>query len=228
MTPDAVFPSRAGMVNGDTCHGPIHLSQDIHKIKREHSHRIFRPTFGRLGLAASLRVCCSKVSIPPKAVPTMTPILPGLSSVSGVSPTPPSLSACRAAATARWVKRSFDLTFLGLIKKSFGSNISAGTSLAIVQGIADASKRFTVSTLDFPSRQDLKKSSWPIPQPLMTPSPVTTTLAFSLMWSCVEDARGADVLPDTAMEKASAWWLKTIKRAAVNFIFGLFLKVFRQ
>ena len=73
-------------------------------------------TFGRSGFLASFKVSCSNVSIPPNADPTMTPIFSGFSNVSGVSPCPASFRACLAAATAKCVYRSFDRTFLELVK----------------------------------------------------------------------------------------------------------------
>ena len=43
----------------------------------------------------------------------------------------------------------------------------------------DASNLVTFPKLDLPSTQAWKKSSWPIPHPLMTPRPVTTTRRLS-------------------------------------------------
>ncbi len=182
-------------------------------------------TLGRSGFLASLRVCSSKVSIPPKAVPTMTPIFSGFSNVSEVSPSFASLRACLAAATAKWVKRSLVLMFLGLLKKSAGSKISSGTSLAIWHGMYCASNRFTVSTLDFPSRQASKKASWPTPHPLTTPSPVTTTRTASpsaLAASSVDADRTGDLEVVENPHVEALWLARHIsKRLLESFIFDV-------
>lgn len=93
-----------------------------------------RLTLGRSGLECNFNTSRSNVSIPPNALPTNTPHRSGCTSVSGVSPNLASLSANRAAATAKCVNRSLLLAFLGLVKCSSGLNNSSGTSDPILHG----------------------------------------------------------------------------------------------
>mmetsp|Transcript_34921 Transcript_34921/g.68754 ORF Transcript_34921/g.68754 Transcript_34921/m.68754 type:complete len:240 (-) Transcript_34921:33-752(-) len=146
ITPLAVLPRSAGMVKGDTR--------------------------GRSGLAASFSVSRSKVSMPPNAVPTMQPMRSGEGSSSGTSA---SRRAIFAAATAKWVNRSLDLTFFTLVKYSFGSKSSSDTSLAMEHVMYWASNRDTGPSDDVPSTHARKKFSCPMPAPDTTPRPVTTT-----------------------------------------------------
>lgn len=82
MMPEAVLPSRPGIVNGETRRGPF---------------------------SASLAASASNVPIPPKAEPTITPIRERSQLASSI---PACVTAMRAAATAKWVYLSFCLTDL--------------------------------------------------------------------------------------------------------------------
>lgn len=71
-----------------------------------------------------------------------------------------------------------------------------------------------------PSMQFWKKSPWPMPQPLITPRPVTTTRFFSALRD-VDDAREVDVTTDAVRRvKPLAVEMPMARRAVdvVNFI----------
>eukprot|EP00592_Proboscia_alata_P026934 CAMPEP_0194443516 /NCGR_PEP_ID=MMETSP0176-20130528/126752_1 /TAXON_ID=216777 /ORGANISM="Proboscia alata, Strain PI-D3" /LENGTH=214 /DNA_ID=CAMNT_0039269781 /DNA_START=470 /DNA_END=1114 /DNA_ORIENTATION=+ len=106
----------------------------------------------------------------------MTPNQSGFFSISGVSPTLPSLSAIRDNATEKCVNRLF---VLELAKWALESNISSGTSEALWHRKCLASNRVTLASELFPSTQDSKNDLAVTPHPLMTPRPVTTTRGFS-------------------------------------------------
>jgi len=95
----------------------------------------------------------SIVSSPPTPVPMMTPVRAG-SALSPSSP-PASSSACSAAATANWAKRSIRRT-------SFGPNSGVASKSGIRRTPAGGS-----------ASRPSQKASLPIPHVATTPSPVT-------------------------------------------------------
>lgn len=86
------------------------------------------------------------------------------------------------------------------------------------------SKRVTVPKEETPSEQFWKKSLWPMPQPEMTPRPVSTTRFFSA-FSCVEvNVRVAVVDGDRSVNALAVETPMTMRLDVANFMLSWFIR----